>query len=327
MTGFRLIAGSGRSGTTWVLDALAEANGLRPVFEPLHPYLSEIGRRYAHTSLMAGEEHPELERFLTDVANGRAFPLWTKYRRQMRWLLPPPAEFSTKRDAGRVWRQWGKFLREAPHLAAASWRREPIVKCIRANLMLDWISRGRQWRVVLILRHPGAVIESELQGSWNANFALEKFRNDSRLHEFTQGRYQRLLERPKTPIESLAARWVIENQWIAECAQSSGVTVVHYEQLRDSPEPTWARIVSALALRNAPDALLLAKPSQQSSVRNGQRSSVSRQNKWQRLLDAGQIDSVQRVLDEAECDLYSMSNPNPVLTAAGAQVLEAKVQA
>jgi len=40
MHGMKLIAGSGRSGTTWVLDALADANDLRPVFEPLHPMVS-----------------------------------------------------------------------------------------------------------------------------------------------------------------------------------------------------------------------------------------------------------------------------------------------
>ena len=60
----RLIAGSGRSGTTWVQDALAAANDLRPVFEPLHPAVSEIGARYAYRALSRNDEHPELQRFL-----------------------------------------------------------------------------------------------------------------------------------------------------------------------------------------------------------------------------------------------------------------------
>jgi hypothetical protein len=44
----RIIAGSGRSGTTWVLDALAEANALRPVFEPLHPLAIPQARPFAY---------------------------------------------------------------------------------------------------------------------------------------------------------------------------------------------------------------------------------------------------------------------------------------
>ena len=94
MRGMKLIAGSGRSGTTWVLDSLAKANGLRPVFEPLHPHVSEVGNRYAHRALRASDPCPDLEQFFSEVVAGRALPLWTQYRRQIRWLLPPPAEAS-----------------------------------------------------------------------------------------------------------------------------------------------------------------------------------------------------------------------------------------
>ncbi len=316
MPSMRLIAGSGRSGTTWVLDALAHANGLRPVFEPLHPYVSDIGDRYAHRALTSDEEHPELAQFLAEVCAGRRIALWTKYRRQLRWLLPPPADFSTRRDAGRVWRHWNKLFREIPVLATASRRREPIVKCIRANLMLDWLSRGQSWRVVLIVRHPGAVIESELRGSWNASFALDRFRNDARLHELTNGRYVQLLEQKLTPVEALAARWVIENQWVVERARFNRVTVVHYEQLRASPEPTWAQVVDALGLTAAPDAASLSKPSQQSSPNRFGAPVTSPRTRWQRVLTADQTDSIQRVLDEVQCDMYSMSRPEPLASAA-----------
>lgn len=326
MNSFRLIAGSGRSGTTWVLDALADANECRPVFEPLHPYLSAIGRQYAHRAIAAGEEHPELVQFLSEIAAGRGLTLWTRYRRQWRWLLPPPANFATRRDAGRVWRHWGKLLREAPHLTAASWRREPIVKCIRANLMLDWLARGEGWRVVLIVRHPGAVIESELRGSWNADFALDRFRADAKLHELTGGRYLRLLERQKTPVEALAARWVIENQWVVERAKTSGVTVIHYEDLRESPLPCWNLLVSALELQRVPDDSLVAKPSQQSAPGDCKSRAVAPPSRWQSALTDEQTGSIQRVLDEVECGIYSMSSVGPALPAAIAPTLAAGVR-
>ena len=308
----RLIAGSGRSGTTWIQDALATANGLRPVFEPLHPHVSEIGDRYAHRAIASDHDEPELRQFLEEVCAGRRHVLWTTYRRQVRWLFPPPAEFWSKHDAGRVWRHWGKFLKDFPMLAVAGRRRDPLVKCIRANLMLGWLSRNCGWKVVLVIRHPGAVIESELRGSWNARFALDRFRNDARLKELTFGRYAGLLSRDLKPVEALAARWAIENQWVAEAAASNGVTVVFYERLRTSPEREWERIRRALSLPKVPAMDILERPSQQSSPnKSGARAKEATDPRWIHALTAGHLAMIQGVLDQAEVTLYSMRDPNP----------------
>ena len=80
-----------------------------------------------------------------------------------------------------------------------STRREPLVKCIWSNLMLGWLSRHCQFRVVLIVRHPGAVTESELRNFWSAKQTLDQFRDDEEFHELTNGRYQSLLNRKLTP--------------------------------------------------------------------------------------------------------------------------------
>ena len=308
----RLIAGSGRSGTTWVQDALATANRLRPVFEPLHPYVSELGDRYAHRALAADESHIELRQFLEDVCAGRCNLLWTKYRQQARWLFPPPTEFRSKSDAGQVYRHWAKFLREFPKLTIAGWRRVPLMKCIRANLMLGWLSRQCDFRIVLIVRHPGAVIESELRGRWNAKFALDRFRRDVKLHDLTDGRYRRLLERRLSPLEALATRWLIENQWVIERAQSNLVTVVFYEQLKASPDREWLRICQSLDLPRTPAAAILARPSQQSSPgRSAATVGAKDVPRWQRALSQEQVATIQGVLDEAQCTLYHMNDPLP----------------
>lgn len=312
MPGMRLIAGSGRSGTTWVQDALASANGLRPVFEPLHPLVSEIGERYAYRALAADDDCPELQRFITEVCAGRRNKLWTKYRRHRHWLLPPLDELKTMDGAIRLYRRWGKFLGELPRLAMAGRRLDALIKCIRANLMLGWLSRRCGCSTILIVRHPGAVIESELRGGWKADFALDRFRGDSRLHEITGNRYRALLERPWTPVESLATRWVIENQWVIEQAPANGVTVAFYERLRSSPEQEWQRICRALDLQNAPAAAILARPSQQSSPDGSAATAgASNEPRWLRALSRKQIALIQGVLDQSHFDLYAMSDPEP----------------
>jgi len=317
MTGVRFIAGSGRSGTTWVQDALAAANGLRPVFEPLHPFVSEFGNRYAHRALGPEDEHADLASFLYDVCAGRRNRLWTQYRRQRRWLLPPPDEFWTLQNAGRVYRRWGKFLRELPRLALASRSGEPLIKCIRANQMLGWLSRRCNFKIVLIVRHPGAVIESELRGGWSAEFALDRFRRDARLSELTSDRYRALLERKLTPIEALTARWVIENQWVTECAAANGVTVVYYEHLRSAPSREWERIRRSLGLPMTPPATILARPSQQSSpMLSDAAAEATRRPRWLQVLTPAQVRQIQDVLDEVRVDFYAMNEPEPMTLAA-----------
>lgn len=312
MTEIRFIAGSGRSGTTWILDALASANKLRPVFEPLHPYVSEIGREYAHRALSADEEHPRLREFLLDACAGRGPRLWTQYRQQRRWLMPPPDEFWSKKDAGRTKRYWAKFLREMPRMTASGLRSQPLVKCIRANLMLAWLARHLPCRAVLIVRHPGAVIESELRGRWNAGYALDRFRDDTRLHNLTQDRYRPLLARKLTHVESLALRWVIENQWVLEAARAQAIPVIHYEKLRATGDGAWTALCAALGVSKLPDRKSLTRPSQQSgSGRDVIPLAQSRTPRWMRDLSPADTREIQGILDNVAFHEYSMEEPNP----------------
>jgi Sulfotransferase family len=313
----RLIAGSGRSGTTWVQDAIASANKLRPVFEPLHPHMSEAGNRFAHRALAASDNQPELTQYLNDVCSARTLSLWTTFRQQRRWLFPPPERFQSMQDAGRAYRIWWKFIKDVPRLAVTASRSEPIIKCIRANLMLGWLSRRCDCRTVLVVRHPGAVIESELRGGWTAKFALERFRTDSRLREMTGGRYDALLERRLDPVQSLAARWVVENQWVIEQAAGNGVTVVYYERLRAQPESEWERIREALSLPFRPTASMLARPSQQSSRRRSAATLPSTSDpRWMRALSREQKDRIQGVLDSVGFSLYTVDSSDPRQGAA-----------
>jgi hypothetical protein len=316
MSVVRFIAGSGRSGTTWIQDAIANANNLRPVFEPLHPFLSDVGDRYAHRALSAEEAHPDLESFLIRTCAGQGPRLWTQYRQQRRWLFPTAAQFSTRQDAGRVVRHWLKFFSEFPRMTRDSWRGEPLVKCIRANLMLPWIARRLDSQLVFVMRHPGAVVESELRSGWNASFVLDRFRQDARLHELTGGRYEALLARNLGPVESLTLRWVIENQWVAESAKNAGIPTFHYESLRFSDSGEWARLCSALGVATVPDTALLERPSQQSgSKRTAIPLELSKAPRWMSNLTSEQKGQVMDILEAVGLSTYSMDSSFPIRPA------------
>ena len=312
MNEIRFIAGSGRSGTTWVLDALATVNQLRPVFEPLNPYVSRIGKDYAHRTLIPDESQPELKEFLEAVFAGREARLWTQYRRQRQWLVPSAGQLRSMADWGRWGRRLSRFLREGPGLAVMATRRQPLVKCIWANLMLGWLNRQFGCRIVLIVRHPGAVIESELRAGWRAENVLERFRNDHQLSVVTGNRYGALLQRQMTTTEALTVRWLVENQTVMEGAPRNGVTVVHYEHLAGRCRSSWQRACSALDLRHLPGSTILAKPSQQSSqLGSAARIDAIGKPMWQRALTSEQTDQIQGILNQARFETYSIHDPEP----------------
>jgi hypothetical protein len=310
----RLIAGSGRSGTTWVLDALATANELRPIFEPLHPNVSTVGERYAFRALAPGESHPELRRFLETVCFGKSFTLWTRYRANRRLLFPPLEKLSTLRDVARTYRDWRRFLSDAPWLMRMARGQVPLIKCIRANLMLGWWSCQFECSTVFLVRHPGAVIESKLRGPWNVHGELDRIRGDPGFHELTGDRYRALLGRDLTRAEAMAAVWVIENQWAIEHAARDGVTVVFYECLTTKPEREWQRICHALSLSNLPQPEVIARPSQQSSPAFAGSSGIAAaEPRWMSAMSREQSVRIQEILSEVEFGLYKMSDPEPQL--------------
>jgi len=312
MKGMRFIVGSGRSGTTWVQDALADANNLRPVFEPLHPAVSDVGARYAYRALAAEDEEPDLEQFLDEAAAGRKYRWWTQYRLPGGRLVPRISQLKSIEGVKAQYRNRLRLLRERPALAA-SWRgRVPLVKCIRANLMLGWLaSRGA--RVTLMIRHPGAVVESQYRlgrdKTWDPDPVLARYRNDARLHELTGDRYRSLLARKMSRIEALTTNWVIENQWPMLTAIDEGVEVVFYERLKSVPDREWRKVCRALDLANVPPADTLARPSQQSSnCSSGEKGSP----KWLRELTGEQIGLMQGVLDDVGFRTYDMRSAEPI---------------
>jgi hypothetical protein len=130
-----LLAGSGRSGTTWLSEVINHGGGYRYVFEPFNP------------------------------ARVRAF----EHFRSKQYLRP---------DDGRE-----EFLRPA-RLALTGALRSPwtdrfnrtfvarrrLVKDIRANLLLGWMRANFPGMpIVLLLRHPCAVVASRLALGWKDN--------------------------------------------------------------------------------------------------------------------------------------------------------------
>ena len=157
-----IIAGSGRSGTTWVLDAIANANNLRTIFEPLHPIGVPVAKPFANRYVRDDANEPELKFFMDKVFSGVFKSLWANYR------VRPDRLHLTYHQSGSLRHKLGFLKHNYKKLAIHYCRYHKvkfsnlIVKFTRANLMLGWLSKNYSAKILLIVRHPGAVVHSKI---------------------------------------------------------------------------------------------------------------------------------------------------------------------
>lgn len=192
------VAGSGRSGTSWLAELLLHGTRRRYVFEPLSPNVftrfqetKGSAKPYLRPDDYLPNEHP----YIHNVLCGFTRSAWTERHNRRLWC------------EGRV------------------------VKEIRANLMLGWIQRHFPGMpVVLVLRHPMAVAASAVREGWAQR--LDKLVQQEKLLED----YPVIAEMPATTsaFERAVAIWCIETM-VALRQLRAGSYIVCYEQLMRDP--------------------------------------------------------------------------------------------
>ncbi len=303
----RVVLGSGRSGTTWVLDALAEANGLRTVFEPLHPAESAAGRRYTLRYLRAETSAPGLAEWLAPVLRGERTPVWPTVRVRRDHLFGV-------RHPRRVYGNVVRLLERVPRFVRE--RRLPVLtKLIRANLMLPWLARQLGARMVLVLRHPAAVLASKrrlIGPEWKFEPWLAQFLADAPLCEDFLEPHRETLSKPLGEAAGQTAVWCIENGVAMRAARELGVAVVSYERLLAGDPDEWERTRSALALERVPERALRERPSQQVARDHvAERFEAGAGARWRASTSEDDLREIQDMLDRFEIACYRAREPAP----------------
>jgi len=320
-----IIAGSGRSGTTWILDSIAESNGLSTIFEPLNPILVKQAKPFAFQYYREESNYPDLARFMEKVFSGKFKNLWANYRINSSKLLPW-TNFTTFIKNDRNPFNHGKaklkyFMKSLNYYK--KYRRKAtdrfIVKFIRANLMLGWLSKNFRAKIILLIRHPAAVVASRLHligpnRDWGTSATLELYRKNSFLYEDFLHKYDNILYKPLSLVATLALLWCIENVIPLQKAQSIGHSTLFYEHLIDDPKFYVPKAVNALGLNTVPDQKILLKPSEQTAsfMRNGS-FGKSQLTRWQKFLNKEQMSDIQQILDRFEFTLYNVEQFMPTI--------------
>jgi hypothetical protein len=318
-----LIFGSGRSGTTWILDALAEANNLRTIFEPLNPIAVPTARPFANRYVRDDGYEPELRNLMDRVLTGSLRSLWANYRVLPDRLRPWSALAVFRRTKHNPYKMLlGQYMGLLSHYRRYKKTNADgiIIKFIRANLMIGWFARNYDAKIVLVVRHPASVISSRLRlmenspgHEWGFEEILQRYRKDEHLREDYLYKYDHLLHRPLSLISGLTAIWCIENILPIIKAQKAGHCVVFYEDLIDSPKAHWKHVVQSLDLNAVLSREIYAKPSLQASIemKNGVFDDTQL-TKWTKYLSKKQLLEIDEILNIFHVTIYSAFNPLPL---------------
>jgi hypothetical protein len=208
-----MIAGTGRSGTTWLADVLAAALPCRVMFEPFHSRLVEAFHDFHYFHYQRPAEADE------------------------RLLSYCQAVFS-----GSIRHAW--IDRMVGHL----FPKYRVIKEIRANLFLRWIrERFPDLPIFFLIRNPCAVVLSRMRSDWATDTDIAPFLSQEKLVEDHLKDRLDLIRGARRVEEKHAVVWCVSN--LVPLAQfgPGELDVFFYERLCTQPEPEIQRIARILS--------------------------------------------------------------------------------
>lgn len=201
-----VVLGSGRSGTTWLLEMLISLPGYRGVMEPFQPKNASHfpqNPRYSRRYLREGACEPELEAYFQRLFHQELDSDW--------------------------WCAWPAFNRRPR-------RYQTVLKTIRGLLMINWM-KTLPVRFIYLQREPVATLGSWVRIGWGESVTdLAVFVNQPELVEDHLQPVHHLLGRVQaegSKFEQAAACWWIENL-VAQRTLPPGSLRLSYQELTDN---------------------------------------------------------------------------------------------
>ncbi len=269
------VAGTARSGTTWLAEALDRASPARLMFEPFHSgKIAELDGLPLFPYLEPGARNERLEAYSERVLSGSIRHPWID-----------------------------------SHLRFATAERR-LIKEIRANLFLRWLHEiYPEVPIVFLVRHPCAVVLSRMRGGWSATEDLRDMLAQPALCRDYLDEHMETIESAASAEARHALVWCIHNIVPLRQFGGEGLRLVLYEDLVRDTEGEVRSILDEIApgrTAAVPGGVrgASATAGPQSSIISGD-DPVRR---WQSDLSRQQIESILQVVAAFGLDaLYAES--------------------
>jgi hypothetical protein len=271
-----------RSGSTWLMEAIAAEPGIRPCNEPLNLRKPEVVRRLGISSwsdLQSPAAQPAVERYLRRLARGGI---------GYAFKTPHPRQRGYHAYTNRV-----------------------IFKLLfGCEDSINWLRSTFQAQIVGLIRHPIPVsISREQLPRLSALMAADYFH---RLPARVQASARRIADRGDA-LELAQLDWCLQNKPLLESRTQLDLLVT-YEQLVLQPEVVAGALISTFDLtrgdkvRESMDRLSgsVSKSSRESlaALENRGSDATALLAKWRRQVDPDTEHRLMKVLEELDIDIY-----------------------
>jgi len=280
------ISGTPRSGSTWLMEILGTLPNYKTLLEPFHteffPEVKELGltpRNY----LDFEKDYPEIHDYIRRVIGGK------KISQKPHYL---DSQITNRLIADKL-----------------------IVKCVRANRMLPYISKNFSLRqIYLIIRHPCAVISSQFE-RWATGYNMSKnlpLPKDLVINDIltipevnSNTILVNKIRKIDSTIELLAAIWAADNFVPLLHSKNYNWYIVPYEKLLLNEENELDKLFNAINEEATKKAKkIIREPSPVAS--KDYKSNVEKQlSKWRKKLSDEQINKILEITSWFGLDFYS----------------------
>ena len=277
-----LVAGTGRSGTTWVAQIISSQLPSRVMFEPFYSTLVAEYAGFNYFQYMRPEQANEaLHTYCQRVFSGTIRHAWID--RMVNTINP----------------------------------QYRVVKEIRANLFLKWIRHQfAAMPLLFVIRHPCAVVRSRMQLGWATDGDIQPFLSQPDLIDDYLSDKMDIIEKATTPEQKHAIVWCISNLIPIRQFASGELPVIFYEHLCLQPQIEIPRIFKAIG--QAYDTSVfksLNRPASTATRDSAIMSGRDKVNLWRSQLSPGQQDDILSIVHAFGLDHIYGDSPLPVANA------------
>ena len=273
-----VVAGTARSGTTWIGSTIAGPTGAREIFEPFNTQRVPEARPFGEFPYRrADEDDQALASFWRTILTGRIRGPWVD------------GYVDRLRPRGRV------------------------VKAVRANLMLAWMHRTfPAVPIVLVLRHPCAVAFSREQAGWNPDADIHSILAQHRLVADHLQDVVDVIHRARTAAAKRAVIWCVQYRVPLRQLGPGSVVEAWYEHLCRDPQGELPRLLAGLGVRWTPAVLERAnQPSAKALASSAVVTGDDKVERWRSAMPPSDIDDVLSVVREFGMDHLYDDSPLP----------------
>lgn len=272
------LAGTGRSGTTWLSEVINYDNEYRYIFEPFH-------KKYV----------PECSSF--------------RYRQYLRLDNQEKKFLDAARQVleGRIRNKWTDKLNKK------FWVRKRLIKDIRANLFLGWLkTHWPDLPIIFLLRHPCAVASSKIKLKWDTH--LDEFLEQEELMQDYLVPFEHEMKAARTDFEKHIFLWCIETYVPLKQLGENGMHVIIYERFISNIEKEVGRLAEFL---NKPiDINDMKKKINRPSAMSRKDSAINTGNdllgSWRKYITSSQIKRAIEILGLFGLDALYNEEPMPL---------------